>query len=103
MATITISHFDTLGYIQTAKRLETTEELAEFQARQIEQAIDVAVSKIDNKELATKADVTNLEKDLTNIFQKELIASELRLIKCTIGTGAATILAITGILKYLIH
>lgn len=65
MTTLTSKHFDTLGYVQQAKKLGASEELAELQARQIEQAIDIAVNQakeeIEAKELATKKDIKDLE------------------------------------------
>lgn len=61
MATLTSKHFDTLAYVKQAKKLGTSEELAEFQAKQIEQAIDVAISQIESKDLATKKDIKELE------------------------------------------
>ena len=99
MATVTAKHFDVLAYVKKAKELGTSEDLAEFQARQIEEAIEVAISAIENRELATKNDINGMQKDL----QKELIAAELRLIKWILGTGATIILTIFGMLKYLSH
>lgn len=99
MATVTAKHFDVLAYVKKAKELGTSEDLAEFQARQIEEAIEVAISAIENRELATKNDINSMQKDL----QKELISAELRLIKWILGTGATIILTIFGMLKYLSH
>lgn len=99
MATVTAKHFDVLAYVKKAKELGTSEDLAEFQARQIEEAIEVAISAIENRELATKNDINSMQKDL----QKELISAELRLIKWILGTGATIILTIFGMLKYLLH
>jgi hypothetical protein len=42
----TAKYFDALTYVQKARELGTSEELAEFQARQIEQAFDGAISII---------------------------------------------------------
>ena len=65
MTTITTKHFDSLNYVKQAKKLGTSEELAELQARQIEQAIDIAVATIKDEmelhNLATKKDISNLE------------------------------------------
>lgn len=99
MATVTAKHFDALTYVKKAKELGTSEDLAEFQARQIEEAIEVAISAIENRELATKTDINSMQKDL----QKELVSAELRLIKWILGTGATIILTIFGMLKYLAH
>ncbi|RTL11801.1 MAG: hypothetical protein EKK54_06290 [Neisseriaceae bacterium] len=94
MNTITVKHFDALEYVKKSRELGVDEKVAEFQARQIEQAIEVAIAQIENKELATKSDIGAL--------QKELVTAELRLVKWILGTGAATILAIAGLLK-IIH
>lgn len=94
MNTITVKHFDALEYVKKSRELGVDEKVAEFQARQIEQAIEVAISQIENKELATKSDIGALQKDL--------VTAELRLVKWILGTGVATILAIAGLLK-IIH
>lgn len=64
MSTIA-KHFDVLDFVKKSKQLGASEELAEYQARQIEQAIDFAISQareeIDAKELATKRDLKELE------------------------------------------
>lgn len=68
MTTLTSKHFDTLGYVQKAKKLGASEELAELQARQIEQAIDIAVSTIKDeitlKDLATKRDLESTKNQI---------------------------------------
>ncbi len=86
MSATTINHFDVLEYVKKAKELGTTEALAEFQARQIEHAIDLAVVSIESREITTKQDLSELK---------------LELIKWILGTGAATILALAGLLKYM--
>ena len=65
MTIITTKHFDSLNYVKQAKKLGTSEELAELQARQIEQAIDIAVATVKDEmklhDLATKKDISSLE------------------------------------------
>lgn len=65
MTTAILDHFDTLAYVTKSKKLGADENLAKYQARQIEQAIAIAVNTartdIENKELATKQDIKNLE------------------------------------------
>ena len=97
MTTLTVKHFDTLNYVQEAKKLGTSEDLAAFQAKQIEQAIEVAIAQIETKELATKGDIRESELRL----QKEIALIESKLIKWILGTGIGTILAIAGLLKYI--
>ncbi len=68
MATLTIKHFDALAYVKKAKELGTSEELAEFQARQIEDAIEVAILNIKEeiaiKDLATKRDLESTKNQI---------------------------------------
>lgn len=65
MVTAILKHFDTLNYVEKSKELGVDENIAKYQARQIEQAIDIAVNtartEIENKELATKHDIKKLE------------------------------------------
>ncbi len=95
MNTMTMKHFDVHGYVKKAKELGTSEELAEFQARQIEQAIESAAYNVESKNLASKADIAEL--------RTELVSVELRLVKWVLGTGVATILAIAGLLRFMSH
>ena len=88
----TAVHFDVLDYVEQAKKLGASEELAKFNARTFETIREEA--KQDAKELFASKELTT---------KSDLIATELRLIKWTLGTGAATILALAGILKYMIH
>lgn len=65
MTAAVIKHFDTLDFVEKSKALGMNENLAKYQARQIEQAIDIAVNtartEIENKDLATKKDIKELE------------------------------------------
>jgi hypothetical protein len=65
MATMTANHFDALDYVKKSKELGVPEQVAEYQARQIEQSIDIAVGTIrlelERKDLATKKDIKELE------------------------------------------
>lgn len=65
MTTAVIKHFDTLDYVEKSKKLGVDENVAKYQARQIEKAIDIAVNtartEIENKDLATKHDIKKLE------------------------------------------
>ncbi len=92
MSIIAVKHFDTLAYVKQARKLGASEELAEFQAKQIEHAIEVAISQIENKELATKIDISELKLDL---------------IKWMIGIGFISITTLSGViftfLKIIVH
>ena len=72
MTATALKHFDTLEYVKQARKLGTSQELAEFQAKQIEQAIDVAIQSFEEKELVTKKDleITKLE------LQKEIVTAK---------------------------
>ncbi|MDQ5921876.1 MAG: hypothetical protein QG673_1935 [Pseudomonadota bacterium] len=56
-----LSHFDSLEFVKKSKELGANEELAEYKARKIEQAIEIAVSSaredIQAKDMATKKDL----------------------------------------------
>lgn len=99
MTTLTSKHFDSLSYVKQAKKLGASEELAELQARQIEQAIDIAVATIKDeinlKDLASKQDLLKVE------LKIEQLRNEL--IKWIIGSGITGVLAIAGLLKLMVH
>ena len=61
----TIKHFDILDFVKKSKELGVSEPVAEYQARQIESAIDIAVltakEEIHVKDLATSRDIKELE------------------------------------------
>jgi hypothetical protein len=65
MAAATVKYFDTHEFVKKSKELGASEELAEFQVKKIEQAIETAVTAVKedlkNQELATKRDIKDLE------------------------------------------
>ena len=79
MAAMALRHFDVLGYVEKSRALGVDEKVATYQARQIEEAIDIAVitakTEIENKELATKGDIRALDSKL----EKELKALDLKI------------------------
>lgn len=79
MAAMALKHFDVLGYVEKSRALGVDEKVATHQARQIEEAIDIAVmtakTEIENKELATKGDIRALDSKL----EKELKALDLKI------------------------
>jgi hypothetical protein len=81
--TVAVKHFDVHDYIKNAKKFGVREDLAEFQAREIQKAIQEAVTSLENKELAKKSD---------------LIASELRLIKWVVGVGISAVILLSGVI-----
>lgn len=94
MTAITTNHFDALTYVKKSKELGVPEQVAEYQARQIEQSIEIAVNTIrieaENKDLATKDDIA--------LVRSELRESELRLQKEIAQASNRTILWVSGLL-----
>ncbi len=77
MVDAVMRHFDLLDFVDKSKELGVDEKVAKYQARQIEQAIEIAVDtvrfEIENKELATKNDIKELELKIgSNIKESEL-------------------------------
>lgn len=68
MTAAIIKHFDALDYVDRARALGVHEDVAKYQARQFEQAIDIAVKtarvEIENKELATKKDIEQVKAEI---------------------------------------
>ena len=64
-------HFDTLAFVKKSKELGVVEEIAEYQARQIEYAIEIAVATANDEfrphELATKTDLKQIEANIKQI------------------------------------
>lgn len=87
MTTITAKHFDVLSYVKKAKELGANEELAEYQARQIEQLADTIqeqrqeIESLKQLEPATKKDLEVLKLEL----QKEIVQSSNKIIIWVVG------------------
>ncbi|MCE2706682.1 MAG: hypothetical protein LW807_06360 [Proteobacteria bacterium] len=95
MAT-TVNHFDALGYVKKSKELGVSEQVAEYQARQIEKSIEIAVStvraEIENKELATKKDIGEVRKEI------EIVRKEIEIVRKEIAQASnKTIVWIGGL------
>lgn len=80
-----VDKFDPVKYIKDARRIGFTQEQAEFHAQDLEHIIEVISN---DRELVTKRDLAELK---------------LELIKWMLGIGVSGILAITGILKLIVH
>lgn len=113
MTTLTTNwHFDILEFVKIAKENGVSEKFAEYQARQMEllsEVVQEQKSKIlisESKDLVTKGDleITKLElqKEI-EIVRKEIAELKSNLIWWILGTGATTILAIAGLLKFSLH
>ena len=61
-----IKYFDTLEYVKAAQRIKDPGELAAYQIKQMEIALETVAhfSKLDRRGLATKKDIRGLEKDI---------------------------------------
>ena len=68
MTAITMNHFDVFEYVKKSRELGVPEQVAEYQARQFEQSIEIAVNatraEMENKELATKKDIELVRKEI---------------------------------------
>lgn len=117
-------HFDTLAFVKKSKELGVKEEIAEYQARQIESAIEIAVYTANDEfkthELATKSDIKQIEGNIKqiegniksdikqiegNIRQLELKIEQYRYdsLKFIVWTGVSGIVFLTGILAKGFH
>jgi hypothetical protein len=96
MAALSMRHFDTLDFVKQSKKLGVDEPIAEYQARQIEEAIDIAVDnarvEIESKELATKKDILAVNKEI------ELIRREIEVVrKEIVQSSNKTIILLGGL------
>ena len=100
MSKVTMKHFDVLAYVQQARKLGVSEELAEFQARQIGSISDIIQENHHKIEALKKfkSDKKGLEihKSKIETIRKEtdIIMMKNKLIRWMLGVGAGTILAI---------
>lgn len=92
MTAITMKHFDILDYVDQSKAFGMDERLAKYQARQIEQVIEIATnnarSEIENRELATKKDIRDVQKDIKELdltLRAEIQKSKFELVVWVVG------------------
>jgi len=99
MMSVAIKHFDSLDYVEKSKELGVQENIAIYQARQIEQAIDIAInnvkSDIESKELAKKLDLKELELKLIAEMHKSKIDTIVWL-----GGIMLTLLVASGLIQH---
>ena len=119
MSTITIKHFSAVEYIKKLREVNFTEEQAEIVAEIFEQQQQIMqeqaneISQLKNQELATKGDIALVRGEVREaelrllkeieFVRRDVIQVKSDLIKWVLGTGIATILAIAGLLKFMIH
>lgn len=107
MSKVTMKHFDVLAYVQQARKLGVSEELAEFQARKIGSISDIiqenhhkieALKKIksDKKGLEIRKSKIEILRNEIETIRKEtdIIMMKNKLIRWMLGVGAGTILSI---------
>lgn len=92
MTAIAMKHFDALDYVEHSKSLGVDEKIAKYQARQIEQAIEIttnnARSETENRELATKKDIRDVQKDIKELdltLRAEIQKSKLEVVLWVAG------------------
>lgn len=90
MSSLAVKYFDTLAFVKECKKLGSSEKLAEYQVREYEKALEVAVNNMKDEikfeNLATKKDLEVLKSDL----QKEIIHSRNQMILWVAGFFVAT-------------
>jgi hypothetical protein len=82
MSTLAMKHFDLLSFVKRSKELGVPEPLAEYQGRQLEEVIEVAVASskemVDAQKLATQQDLQKEQSTLAlSIKQIELAIREV--------------------------
>lgn len=99
MTAAAIKYFDTHEFVKECKRLGLSEELAEYQVKQYEKAIEVAVTNVKDEikldDLATKDDLKKEIELLRLSLQKEIIHSRNQMILWMV-----TILMASGLIQH---
>ncbi len=86
--------FDPIEYTKQLRSVGVSQEQADIQAQTIERIID---NFAESQNLATKQD---LKLGLSEL-RSEMVQLRLELIKWVLGTGAATVVALAGLLKFM--
>jgi hypothetical protein len=84
MSAYAVKHFDLLSFVKRSKELGASEPLAEYQGRQIEEAMEMAIAAsheaIETRGLATKEDIQTLKADIKAVEAKiQAVESRLEL------------------------
>lgn len=92
-----IRHFDALSYVDQSKSLGVNENVAKYQARQMEQLLEMATENarvaIEAKELATKKDLTDARYSLELKIEQnraEILRSKIETITWMAGMFIAS-------------
>src|SRR3990167_10102235 len=94
-------HFDALDFVKKSKALGVKDELAEYQARQLENVIDIASfaarEEFNVHELATKTDLKQLEVEMSKLEVK-IEQYRYDTLKFVIWTGVGVVVFLGGLL-----
>jgi hypothetical protein len=104
-------HFNTLDYVEKAEKLGISNEVAKFQARQIEQAVSTVAKEVKaeiKQELHANELVTKKDLDVVKLELEVKIATiKSDLIKWILGTGIGAVITLSGVLftllKLMLH
>lgn len=106
-ATMTMKYFDTLEYVRKAKEIKNPEELAEYQVKKIEEAMENLAQHVHDdiasKELATKADLMLLKSDLKLEINQKIEWLRYDSLKSTIWTGIGVVVSLGGLIMHGFH
>ncbi|MBY0379886.1 MAG: hypothetical protein K2P99_05740 [Burkholderiales bacterium] len=116
MSAFTLNNFDVFEYVKRSKELGVPEDVAEYQARQIEHVIEIAIDKVKNEvehknvNLVTKGDIKEVELKLQkeiDMVRKEIAVLRYDTLKFVIWTGVGVSVVVLGgifaLLKTMIH
>jgi hypothetical protein len=99
-----VLHFDALDYVEKAEKLGVSNEVAKFQAREMESLYNITIGEVKkeikeeflNKDLATRGDLRESE-----------FRIKVDLIKWISGTGITSVIVLCGavftMLKLMLH
>jgi hypothetical protein len=86
MSAFAMKHFDLLNFVKNSKELGMSEPLAEYQGRQIEEAMEMAIASsketVEGRNLVTQQDLKNTEMAL----RKDLKELELKIKEAELRT-----------------
>ncbi len=125
--TMTIKYFDTLEYVQKARKIKDSNQLAEYQAHQMETALETVVQQMREESkhnfeefekkydfkannIATKFDVVELKSELKNDIvelelrlQKEISSVRYDLLKYLVRSGIGIVATLSGVMAHGFH
>lgn len=106
---LSMRNFSAIEHMQELRKANFTEEQAEAVIKIIEQQAYIIHEQstkllaLENKDPATKSDLLQVESRLESKLELKIEQLRTELIRWVLGTGFCGILAMIGILKYMIH